>query len=574
MLRRVCVAVLLTALVLPGAGAAATTTTELVPGATYTRETRWTSAGPLVVHVITVPPPGGLYAFRPVLAYNRVSARETVSSMQRRLSSRATLAGVNGDFFGSLSAAPSGMFMRRGALATTPQRGRSSLGIGADGTLRVDRIWHSSTWTVPGYPSVRLARVNKRLVDPGVALFTPAWGSTTPAVETAVDVVLAKVPRIVPGRDLAPTAVRVVRGGGTPIPAGGAVLQARGRDWITPLVRRARPGRTVVLRVDLRRWWSDARDGIGGGPLLVRDGVPVYSAQESFTSYQLAERHPRTAVGQLADGRIILVAVDGRSWLSTGLRTAELAAEMARLGAVTAMALDGGGSTTIAFNGRVLNRPSDGSERPVANALMFLYYGIYAPLPRYQVFSPNGDGVVDLQTLSAKVVRPSTVDLVLVQPDGAVAWRYAGPLAWGTVSKRLTSPLLPEGRWRWIAYALDDRGRDSLMERTFVVNNTLGYLTISKTRMTVDPRTGGRLVVSVRLAHDAQLTFTVRDVYGRAVRLLSSGALTPGTYAVVWDGRNDAGRVVKPGTYIVRAAARNEIGRVVLQRRLALIARS
>jgi flagellar hook assembly protein FlgD len=112
------------------------------------------------------------------------------------------------------------------------------------------------------------------------------------------------------------------------------------------------------------------------------------------------------------------------------------------------------------------------------------------------------------------------------------------------------------------------------MERTFVVNKTLGYLTISKTRMTVDPRTGGRLVVSVRLAHDAQLTFTVRDVYGRAVRLLSSGALTPGTYAVVWDGRNDAGRVVKPGTYIVRAAARNEIGRVVLQRRFALVAKS
>jgi hypothetical protein len=564
----------LAALGLPGAAAATTSSTQLMPGVTYRHETRWTSAGPLTVHVITVPPPGRLYALRPVLAYNRVSARETVSSMQRRLSSRATVAGINGDFFGLLSAAPSGIYMRRGALATTPQGGRSSLGIGADGLLRVDRISHRSTWTVPGYPPVRLARVNKRLVDPGVALFTRAWGTATPAVETAVDVVLANVPPLVPGQDLAPIAVRVRRGGGTPIPAGGAVLQARGRDWITPLVRRARPGRTVVLRIDLRRWWSDVGDALGGGPLLVRDGVPVFSSGEDFSSYQLDERHPRTAVGQLADGRIILVAFDGRIWFSTGLRMSELAAEMARLGAVTAMALDGGGSTTIAFDGRVLNRPSDGSERPVANALMFLYYGIYASPPRYGVFSPNGDGVVDVQTLSAKIVRPSTVDLVLVQPDGAVAWRYAGPLAGGTVSKRLTSPLLPEGTWRWIAYALDDRGRDSLMERRFVVNNTLGYLTVSKTRMAVKARIGGRLVASVRLANHAQLTFSVRDPYGRRVRLLSSGTLTPGRYAVVWDGRTDAGRVVKPGTYVVRAAARNDIGRVVLQRRVLVLAES
>jgi hypothetical protein len=204
---------------------------------------------------------------------------------------------------------------------------------------------------------------------------------------------------------------------------------------------------------------------------------------------------------------------------------------------------------------------------------MFLYYGIYAPLPRYRVFSPNGDGVVDLQTLSAKVVRPSTVDLVLVQPDGAVAWRYAGPLAGGTVSKQLTSPLLPEGKWRWIAYALDDRGRDSLMERRFVLNNTLGYLTVSKTRMAVTG-TGGRLIASVRLAHDAQLAFSVRDPHGRVVRRLASRTLTPGRYAVVWNGRNDARRVVKPGTYIVRAAARNEIGRVVLQRRVLVVAES
>lgn len=550
---------------------AVTSSAEVVPGITYTREDRWTRAGPVVIHVLTGPRPGGLYDVRPILANNGVSARETVSSMQRRLASRATVAGVNGDFFGSLTFAPSGMFMHRGVLATTPQGSRSSLGISFTGDLRVRRIGHSSAWTVPGFPTHRITHVNKRLVERGFALFTPTWASATPAVETAFDVVLANVPKALPNQDLSVTAVAARRGGGTPIPSGGAVLQARGEASIRALRRQARPGRTVVLRIDLARWWSDVDAALGGGPLLVRDGVPVSSTREQFTSYQLDLRHPRTAVGQLADGRIILVAVDGRSWLSIGMRTWELAAEMARLGAVTAMALDGGGSTTMAFDGRVLNRPSDGSERPVADALMFLYYGIYAPEPRYAKFSPNADGVADVQSLSAKIVRPSTVDLVLVQPDGAVSWRYAGPLQASTVRKDLTSPLLPEGKWRWIAYALDHRGRESLMEQAFVLNNTLGYLGVTKTRMAVSRPTGGRVTASVQLANDAELRFSVRNRYGGIVRQLFSGSLVPGTYEVFWNGKNDAGRVVAPGTYTIRADAINELGRVALRRSLLVL---
>jgi hypothetical protein len=560
----------LAALGFPGAALAATSSTQLLPGITYTREDRWTTAGPLVIHVLTGPAPGRLYGLRPTMAFNRVTGRETVSAMQRRMTSRATVAGVNGDFFGLLSRAPSGMFMRN-TLAVTPQPGRSTLGLASGGSLRVNRVRHRSSVTVAGYNPLSLTHVNRGLLVPGMALFTPSWGSSTPVIARALDVVLTNVPKMVPEGDVPGTVIAVRRGGGTAVPAGGAVLQARGRDWIRPLMRRARPGRTVSIRVDLRNWWSDVSTALGGGPLLVRDGVPVLSAGEAFTSYILDQRHPRTAVGQLADGRIILVAVDGRSAFSIGLRTWHLAKVMARLGAVTAMALDGGGSTTMAFDGRVLNRPSDGSERPVANAIMFFYYGVYAAKPRYRTFSPNGDGVADVQSLSAKIVRPSDVDLVLVQPDGAVAWRYQGPLQASTVRKQLTSPLLPEGKWRWIAYALDDRGRDSLMKRTFILNNTLGYLRVSKTRMAVSAGTGGRLMASAQLANDAELRFSVGDRYGRVVRHLFTGTLVPGTYGVFWNGKNDAGRVVAPGTYTIRATAINELGRANLRRSLVVL---
>jgi phosphodiester glycosidase/flagellar hook capping protein FlgD len=571
MLRRVWVAVSLTALALPAAAIAATSSSEVVPGITYTREDRSTRAGPMVIHVLTGPAPGGLYALKPTMAFNRVTGRETVSAMQRRMTSKATTVGINGDFFGTLTRAPSGIFMRNASLAVSPQGGRSALGFASGGWLRVDRVWHASTLTVAGYRPLSLTHVNRGLLEPGITLFTPSWGSSTPVARRAVDVVLKNVPKIVPEQDIPGTIVAVRRGGGTTVRDGRAVLQARGRSWTRALLRRAEAGRAVSIRVDLRNWWRDVGTAMGGGPLLVQNGVPVLSAGEAFTSYIVDQRHPRTAVGQLADGRIILLAVDGRSWRSIGMRTWELAEEMARRGAVTAMAFDGGGSTTMAFDGSVLNRPSDGSERPVADALMYLYYGIYATNPRYSKFSPNGDGVADVQSLSAKIVRPSTVDLVLVQPDGAVAWRYQGPLQPSTVRKRLTSPVLPEGKWRWIVYALDGRGRESLTEKTFQLNNTLGYLRVSKTRMAVAPGTGGRVMTSVQLTNDAKVAFSVRNRYGTVVRRLFSGTLVPGTYGVFWNGKNDAGRVVAAGTYTIRADASNELGRVNLRRSLLVL---
>jgi flagellar hook assembly protein FlgD len=110
------------------------------------------------------------------------------------------------------------------------------------------------------------------------------------------------------------------------------------------------------------------------------------------------------------------------------------------------------------------------------------------------------------------------------------------------------------------------------MDRLFVLNNTLGFLKVSKTRMAVNAQTGGRVLLSVRLARDARLSFAVLNRDGRVVRQLVSGDLTPGTYGVAWDGRKDSGRAVSPGRYTIRAQARNELGRVTLKRSLLVLA--
>ena len=352
------------------------------------------------------------------------------------------------------------------------------------------------------------------------------------------------------------TVVAVRRGGRTPIPAGGVVLQARGNARDT-LLAEAPVGSTVTVRLRLADFPDGAPDGIGGGPVLVRNGVPVRQADELFSLDQIAGRHPRTAVGQLADGGFLFVVADGRSSWSYGLTQWTMARAMADLGAVTAMGLDGGGSSTIAFEGSVFNTPSDGRPRTVANGLFLFYYGVYAPALGQSVLSTNGDGVDDSKALSAKVVRPSDLSLRLLRPDGSVAWSRAEVVQPGWARRVVAGRTMPEGVWRWVAEATEiGSGQTSRMERTFRVNRTLGHLRLSRRVLRVRPAAGGRLGVSVQLTRRSRLVVAVLGGDGRLRRTLFRGELEPGAKSWRWNGRAVGGRVVGTGAYTVRVSAR------------------
>jgi exopolysaccharide biosynthesis protein len=108
-------------------------------------------------------------------------------------------------------------------------------------------------------------------------------------------------------------------------------------------------------------------DAVGGAPMLVRDGALVGQCNSACGS------HPRTGIGVTRRGRILLVVVDGRQprW-SLGPTMDEFARIMRDLGAVNALNLDGGGSSTMVIRGKVVNRPSDGRERSISNAVLVL----------------------------------------------------------------------------------------------------------------------------------------------------------------------------------------------------------
>src|SRR5207253_5950476 len=238
--------------------------------------------------------------------------------------------------------------------------------------------------------------MNEPPANGDVVLFTPAYGAATARIANAAEVVLEPLPAAVPNIDLAATVTATAAGGGTPIPPDGAVLSAVGAS--APKLQAEAPvGTAVTARLILQPDWTGVVDALGGGPVLVRNGAPVFRSLEDFDTNQITMRDPRAGVGQLADGRIVLVAVDGRQpGYSVGMTSFELAQTFVRLGAVSASAVDSGGSVTVAFDGELLNRPSDpGGERAVKEALLVKYYGIVAAPPPAAVVSPNGDGFAE-----------------------------------------------------------------------------------------------------------------------------------------------------------------------------------
>jgi hypothetical protein len=200
-----------------------------------------------------------------------------------------------------------------------------------------------------------------------LVLFTSQFGATVPR-GSGTQAVLSSTG----------TVLSSGRQAGARVPAGGWVIQGIGAAgaW---LARYAVPGRHLSISERVTDSAGHAialTPGVSVGsaaPLLVSDGrVAIDAAAEgvtvpgdpSFGYAWASEPQPRTSAGISKSGDLILVTVDGRQpRYSEGVTLAEEASLMQSLGAVSALNLDGGGSTAMAVKGKLVSRPSDGTER-------------------------------------------------------------------------------------------------------------------------------------------------------------------------------------------------------------------
>jgi Phosphodiester glycosidase len=148
---------------------------------------------------------------------------------------------------------------------------------------------------------------------------------------------------------------------------GGLVLSANQGGVAAQQITALNAGEAVTLTWTFG--WTDVLDSLGGQPQIVANGNIVAPSGCGY----ICERQPRTAVGLTTKGIVIVAVVDGRApGYSIGVTLTQLARFMRKEGAVRALNLDGGGSSEMLVKGKIVNRPSDGSERPITNALLLL----------------------------------------------------------------------------------------------------------------------------------------------------------------------------------------------------------
>ena len=369
----------------------------------FTPEDGTRTSGPWVIHVLEVLPTQLVGRLDARLATEVVPERELLTSIAGR---SGALAALNGGYFvvGPNDGTPgdlAGISMLDGSLVSEAVDGRTSLlvpgpfGAGAriaamstrldvtasdgarrevDGRNRNPGLIRGCGGVGGDVPTERPKHDFTCTDDSEVIHFTPAFGAASEPGEGSEAVLDAG------GLVLE---LRARRGG--PIPSDGSVLSGTGEgaQWLRA---HAQPGER--LWVEAGTFAGGARlgpaprlDVVNGGPRLLRAGsLDITAASEGFHwpddpefYYRFGvRRNPRTLVGTTSDGRLILVAVDGRRpGHSVGASFEESALIMRALGANDAVNLDGGGSTGMTLGSALVTRPSDASgERPIADALV------------------------------------------------------------------------------------------------------------------------------------------------------------------------------------------------------------
>lgn len=284
----------------------------------------------------------------PQLSSSRLASKSTITTLARKNNS---LVAINGTYFKPQTGVPLGTLMINGKMYTGPIYNRVAMGIFDDGFDMARLELNAQVKSFKG--NLKVDNINQpRMLSTHVIVYTPEWGTFAP-------------PSPKYGKQIAVENGKIVSIGtqAMPIPHNGYVI-------VGPNERLAKLYRAKHVDLDIKTIpnWDNVKHIISGGPYLVKNGEVFVDMTEQKLG-AIGGKNPRTAIGYTQDGDFIMVAVDGREGASVGLTLKELAWFMKSIGCTNAMNLDGGGSTVMYVNGRVVNMPKVKGGIALSNAL-------------------------------------------------------------------------------------------------------------------------------------------------------------------------------------------------------------
>ncbi|HLW46704.1 MAG TPA: phosphodiester glycosidase family protein [bacterium] len=364
-------------------------------GVEYRHVSLATSDGPLDLHHLLVDLASPSVHLGVGVAHDQlISSDEPVSSMAAR---SGAIAAVNADYFDiHQSGMPLNIVVANGQLLRSPWR-FVALAVGKDGVARIVRYRWTGTVVTDTGETRPLESFNAGLPENGIMVISSVRGYGAPPPDPGVRQTVAELSGGEGGRYFVKQ-IWPQQAFYAPLPPNEMLLLGRGSgaDWIQ---QKLVAGMSLSVNLTTDPDWRDAQVAVGGGPLLIDQGRLVEDP-DAPAAAERNLRYPSAAVGISADGRhLTFVEADGRQpGLSIGLTRPQLASYMQRQGAYQAMAFDSGGSATMVVRlpGQsqvtTVNSPSDGAERPVANAV--LVYTTATPGPPVRILVNNGQPLV------------------------------------------------------------------------------------------------------------------------------------------------------------------------------------
>lgn len=263
---------------------------------------------------------------------------------------------INGGFFNRDTKLPLGAIKREGEWYSSPILNRGAIAWDNQGQMILDRLRYEETLRTSNGQTVSLQALNSGYVQSGIARYTPAWGVTyTPLTdqETVVVVENQRVQRFVTGNFGQDQQI--------PIPSNGYLLTIRGKPELASAFS---VGTSLQLeRQSFPSYFDRYPNILAAGPLLMKNGRVVLDAKgENFSQAFINQKAHRSAIALTREGNILLVAM-GDGVGRKGPTLAEATAILKRLGAIEALNLDGGSSTSLYLSGELINRSPATSAR-------------------------------------------------------------------------------------------------------------------------------------------------------------------------------------------------------------------
>lgn len=285
----------------------------------------------------------------PAIASEKLASRSKISNIAGRGNA---IVAINGGYFKPQTGVPLGTLMINKKVYTGPIYDRVAMGISDNGFDMARVQLRASVETNNG--GLKIDNINQpRMLSTHTIVYTPDWGEySPPSPKYGMQVVIQD------GK-LVKTSFERVR-----IPQNGFVIVGAKKN-LDKIV----DARKFKLDVKINPEWKNVNHIISGGPYLVKNG-DIFVDMTAQKLASIGGRNPRTAIGYTRDNHLIMLTADGREGASVGLTLNELANLMKELGCVNAMNLDGGGSTVMYINGKVVNKPAVQGGIPLSHTLM------------------------------------------------------------------------------------------------------------------------------------------------------------------------------------------------------------